>query len=251
MFIGGLFPGALMILAMALVGIIYSVRKKIPRETFQLKEAVSSLKISIWEILLPVIILGFYFGGLTTLVESGAVAVVYILIVELVVTRDIKIKGLSHIIKKCIPIIGGVLSIIAIAKALSYFMVDAQIPVKLAEWAQANIGSKYLFLLLLNLCLLVTGFFMDIFSAILVVVPLIIPLGHVFQIHPVHLGIIFLANMELGYLTPPVGLNLFLASYRFEQPMHKVYRSIILFFFIQLISVLMITYIPVLSTWHL
>ncbi|MBD3413833.1 MAG: TRAP transporter large permease subunit [Candidatus Aminicenantes bacterium] len=251
MFIGGLFPGALMILAMAVVGIVYSVKKKIPRESFQFKEALSSLKTSIWEILLPVIILVFYFGGITTLVESGAVAVVYILIVELVITRDIKIKGLSNIIKKCIPIIGGVLTIIAIAKALSYFMVDAQIPVKLAEWAQSNIGSKYLFLLLLNLCLLVTGFFMDIFSAILVIVPLIIPLGQVFQIHPVHLGIIFLANMELGYLTPPVGLNLFLASYRFEEPMQKVYRSILLFFFIQLISVLMITYIPILSTWHL
>ncbi len=251
MFIGGLLPGSLMILAMILVGVLYSVRKNIPRETFKIKEAARSIKISFWEILLPVIILGFYFGGLTTLVESGAVAVLYILIVELAITRDIKIKSLSGIIKKSIPIIGGVLSIIAIAKALSYFMVDAQIPVKLAEWAQANIGSKYLFLLLLNLCLLITGFFMDIFSAILVVVPLIIPLGQVFQIHPVHLGIIFLANMELGYLTPPVGLNLFLASYRFEEPMERVYRSIILFFFIQLISVLLITYMPFLSTWHL
>jgi C4-dicarboxylate transporter, DctM subunit len=251
MFIGGLLPGALMILAMALVGVVYSVTKKIPREPFKLKQAARSLKISIWEILLPVIILGSYFGGLTTLVETGAVAVVYILIVELIITRDIKIKGLSNIIKKCIPIIGGVLSIIAIAKALSYYMVDAEIPVHLADWAQANIGSKYIFLLVLNLCLLITGFFMDIFSAILVIVPLIIPLGQVFQIHPVHLGIIFLANMELGYLTPPVGLNLFLASYRFEEPMQKIYRSILLFFFIQLISVLMITYIPILSTWHL
>jgi len=148
MFIGGLLPGSLMILAMALVGIMYSYKKKIPKEPFKIKEAVKSLKISIWEILLPVIILGSYFGGLTTLVESGAVAVIYILIVELVITKDIKIKGLSSIIKKCIPIIGGVLSIIAIAKALSYYMVDAQIPMKLADWAQVHIGSKYIFLLL-------------------------------------------------------------------------------------------------------
>jgi len=132
-----------------------------------------------------------------------------------VTARKIFHKGLSSIIKKCIPIIGGVLSIIAIAKALSYYMADAQLPMKLA------------------------------------IVPLIIPLGHVFQIHPVHLGIIFLVNMELGYLTPPVGLNLFLASYRFEEPMQKIYRSILLFFFIQLVSVLMITYLPLLSTWHL
>jgi len=248
MFIGGILPGILMILVMAIVGVLYARHSKVKKETFQARQVLGSIKSAIWEILLPVIILLFYFGGITTLVESSAVAVIYILIVELLIHRDIRIRDLSRIIQKCIPIIGGVLIILALAKALSFFMVDAQVPLKLTEWVQENIHSKYLFLLLLNIGLLITGCFMDIYSAILVVVPLIIPLGDLFQIHPVHLGIIFLANMELGYLTPPVGLNLFLASYRFKSPVQKIYRNILLFFFIQLVSVLLITYLPFFST---
>lgn len=251
MFIGGILPGILMVLIMVIVGVIYSVKKNIKREVFLFKKMFTSIKGAIWEIMLPVIILTFYFGGITTLVESSAVAVIYILIVELLIHRDIKIKDLSRIIQKCIPIIGGILIILALAKALSFYMVDAQIPLKLTDWVQNNISSKFLFLLLLNIGLLITGCFMDIYSAILVVVPLIIPLGNLFQIHPVHLGIIFLANMELGYLTPPVGLNLFLASYRFKLPVQKIYKNILLFFFIQLISVLLITYIPFFSTLFL
>ena len=163
-------------------------------------------------------------------------------------SKSMKIRDLPGIISKSVPIIGGILIILSLAKGLSYYIVDAEVPMKLAEWVQANIQSKYVFLLILNFALLVTGCFMDIFSAIMVVVPLILPLGNLFGIHPVHLGIIFLANMELGYLTPPVGLNLFLASYRFNEPMGKIYRDVLPFFFIQLISVLLITYLPVLST---
>jgi C4-dicarboxylate transporter DctM subunit len=149
---------------------------------------------------------------------------------------------------KSIPIIGGVLIILSLANGLKYYIVDAQVPIRLTEWVQASITSKYVFLLLLNIGLLITGCLMDIFSAIMVVVPLIIPLGNVFGIHPVHLGIIFLANMELGYLTPPVGLNLFLASYRFNEPMGKLYKDVFPFFLIQLVAVLLITYVPFLST---
>ena len=139
------------------------------------------------------------------------------MIVEVVIHRDIKIRELSQVLLKCMPIIGGVLAILALAKGLSYYIVDAEIPMQLTAWVQATIRSKYVFLLLLNIALLITGCFMDIFSAIMVVVPLIIPLGNLFGIHPVHLGIIFLANMELGYLTPPVGLNLYLASYTIQR----------------------------------
>ncbi len=138
--------------------------------------------------------------------------------------------------------------ILSLAKGLSYYIVDAEVPMKLTEWVQASISSKYVFLLLLNFGLLITGCLMDIFSAIMVVVPLIIPLGSIFGIHPVHLGIIFLANMELGYMTPPVGLNLFLASYRFNEPMGKLYKDVLPFFFIQLAAVLLITYLPFLTT---
>ena len=141
-----------------------------------------------------------------------------------------------------------VLIILALANGLSYYIIDAQIPTKLAAWVESAIASKYVFLLLLNLALLVVGCFMDIYSAILVVVPLIIPLGNLYGIHPVHLGIIFLANLELGYLTPPVGLNLFLASYRFNEPMPKVYRDVLVFLAIMLGAVLLITYVPLLTT---
>jgi C4-dicarboxylate transporter DctM subunit len=237
-----------MVLAVVAFGIVFAVRNKMEREPFKLKEALVSVKESIWEILLPVVILVSFFGCLTTLVESAAIAVIYSLIIEVFVNRDIKIKNLSGVVLKSVPIIGGVLIILAMANALSYYIIDAQIPLQLTSWVKASIGSKYIFLFLLNIALLITGCFMDIFSAILVVVPLIIPLGNVFGIHPVHLGIIFLANMELGYLTPPVGLNLFLASYRFEEPLAKIYKSVLPFFLIQLAAVLLITYIPFLST---
>jgi len=201
-----------------------------------------------WEILLPIVIVSAYFGGLTTLVESAAIALVYSFVIEVFIHRDIEFKKVPEIFIKAVVIIGGILIILSVAKGLSYFIVDAQIPMQLSEWVQANISSKYVFLLLLNLALLATGCLMDIFSAIMVVVPLIIPLASLFGIHPVHLGIIFLANMELGYMTPPVGLNLFLASYRFNEPMGKLYKDVLTFFFIQLIAVLLITYIPLLST---
>ena len=207
MFVGGVAPGIILVLAMILFGIIFAKKNKVPRERFVFKEAAAAIKDSFWEILLPVIIVWGYFGGITTLVESGAVAVIYAIIVEVFIHRDIKIRELPQVLLKCMPIIGGVLAILALAKGLSYYIVDAEIPMQLTAWVQSTISSKYVFLLLLNIALLITGCFMDIFSAIMVVVPLIIPLGNLFGIHPVHLGIIFLANMELGYLTPPVGLE--------------------------------------------
>lgn len=251
MFVGGLIPGFIMIVALAIFSIRYAGKKNVVKEPFNIKESLLAIKGAIWEILLPVIILLFFFGGITTLVESAAIAVLYSLIVEVFIKRDLKIRDLSGVMLKAIPIIGGVLVILAVAKGLSYYTVDAEIPMRLTAWVKANIASKYVFLLLLNIALLITGMFMDIFSAIMVVVPLIIPLGNIFGIHPVHLGIIFLANMELGYLTPPVGLNLFLSSYRFEVPMTRIYKDVIPFFLIMLITVLLITYVPFLTTFLL
>lgn len=248
MFVGGVFPGIIMVLVMAVFGILFARRHQVPRERFALKEALAATRAAFWEILLPVIIVWGYFGGITTLVESGAVAVIYSLIVEVFIHRDIKPRDLSAVMLKCMPIIGGVLAILALAKGLSYYIVDAEIPMQLTAWVQATIHSKYVFLLLLNVALLITGCFMDIFSAIMVVVPLIIPLGNLFGIHPVHLGIIFLANMELGYLTPPVGMNLYLASYTFNEPMGKISRIVLPFLLIQLAAVLLITYVPFIST---
>jgi len=248
MFLGGIIPGFFLVLSMVIFSIIYATKKKIPREPFKIKEAVSSMGNAIWEILLPVVIVAAYFGGLTTLVESAAIALLYALVVEVIIHRDLKIKDLPAVIAKGIPIIGGVMIILSLANGLSYFIIDAEIPMKLTAWVQANISSKYVFLLLLNVALLITGCFLDIFSAIMVVVPLIIPLGNLFGIHPVHLGIIFLANLELGYLTPPVGLNLYLAAYRFNEPLGKIYRDVFPFLLLQLVTVLLITYLPILST---
>lgn len=248
MFIGGLIPGTLMVLTVSILGIFSAKKHNVERKKFSLEEAISSLKNSIWEIMLPVIILLTFFGGYTTLVETGAVAVVYTLFTQVFVHKDLSVSKLYGVLLKVIPITGGVLIILAVAKGLSYYIVDAEIPMLLTEWTKEHIHSKFVFLILLNIALLITGCFMDIFSAIIVVVPLIIPLGEAFGIHPVHLGIIFLANLELGYLTPPVGLNLFLAAFRFEEPLLKIYKDVIPFLVALVIAVLLITYIPALTT---
>ncbi|UCG00211.1 MAG: TRAP transporter large permease subunit [Spirochaetaceae bacterium] len=248
MFVGGIIPGLLMVLTICGIGVFTAVTHKVKPVPFQIKEAALAIKDSFWEILLPVIILLGYFGGLFTLVETGAVAVIYALIIEVGIHRDLSFKDLPRVMLKCIPIVGGVLIILAAAKGLSYYLVDAEVPMRLSAWVQANISSKYVFLILLNLALLITGCLMDIFSAILVVVPLIIPMGAAFGIEPVHLGVIFLANLGVGYLTPPVGLNLFLAAYRFNQPLVRIYRNVIPFFLALLAVVLLITYVPWFST---
>jgi len=248
MFIGGIIPGFLMVFILSGFGIVIAIKSKIPRTPFKALLVLSSLKESLWEIMLPLIILVFYFGGLTTIVETGAIAVLYALIIEVVIQKDIKYRDIISVFLKSIPIIGGILIILASSRGLSYYIIDAEIPVKLTYWVEAHISSKYVFLILLNIALLITGSLMDIFSAIMVIVPLMLPLGAVFGIHPVHLGIIFLANLELGYLTPPVGLNLFLASYRFDEPLSAIYKKVIPFFFMLLFIVLLITYVPWLST---
>jgi len=250
-FVGGILPGLLTVTALSTAGVVTALKSKtktMPYRTFRVKEAVKAVRESIWDILLPFIILISFFGGITTLVETGAIAVVYTLIIQVFIHRDIKLKGLPAVFLKTVPIIGGVLVILAVAKGLSYYIIDVEIPVRLSLWVEANIHSKYIFLILLNITLLITGCLMDVFSAIVVVVPLIIPLAGIYNIHPVHLGIIFLANLGLGYLTPPVGLNLFLASYRFEKPMSEIYRNVFPFFLILLVTVLLITYVPWLST---
>jgi tripartite ATP-independent transporter DctM subunit len=248
MFVGGILPGLVMVLTICGIGIFTAVTHKVRPVPFQIKEAALAIKDSFWEILLPVIILLGYFLGITTLVETGAVAVIYALLIELAIHRDLSLRDLPQVMLKCIPIVGGVLIILAAAKGLSYYLVDAEVPMRLSSWVQENISSKYVFLILLNLALLITGCLMDIFSAILVVVPLIIPMGEAFGIHPVHLGVIFLANLGVGYLTPPVGLNLFLAAYRFNQPLVKIYRNVIPFFLALLAVVFLITYVPWFST---
>jgi tripartite ATP-independent transporter DctM subunit len=248
-FTGALIPGIILVLAMIAAGIFASVKIKIPVETFDAKKALHSLKESYLEILLPVILVLGYFTGLITLVEASALSVVYVIIVEVFINKDIAVTGIPKVFSKAVPIIGGVLAILAMAKALSYAIIDSGLPEDFAFWMQSAVKSKYIFLLLLNLALLVVGCLMDIFSAILVVLPLIVPLGHAYGINPIHLGIIFIMNLEVGFLTPPVGLNLFLASYRFEKPFAQICRNVLPFLLVQFAIVLLITYLPWLSTW--
>ncbi|MDR2073351.1 MAG: TRAP transporter large permease subunit [Spirochaetaceae bacterium] len=248
LFLGALIPGLLLVLATIIFGLAASVKNKIPVERFSLKKAAGGLRQSFLEILLPFILIAGYFSGILSLVELSAVAVAYVAVVEMLVHREITVRELVKVFSKSIPIIGGILSILALAQALSYYIVDSRIPEFFAQWMQHTISSKWLFLLLLNLALLVTGCLVDIFSAIMIILPLIFPLGAAYGIDPVHLGVIFLINMEAGFLTPPVGLNLFLASYRFEKPFTVTSRYVLPFLAIQIVVVLVVTYIPLLTT---
>ena len=256
LFVGGFVPGVLMVLALAALGIFQALRRRTgtapgrggERPRFHLRPALKAARGAAWELALPVVVVALYFGGITSLVETAAAATIYVLLVETVVHRDIPLRTVPRVLAKCTPIIGGVMIILALAKGLSYFMVDAEVPTSLAAWVSGAISSPLLFLILLNLTLLVAGALMDIFSAIVVLAPLLIPLGVSYGIHPVHLGIIFLANLELGYLTPPVGINLFLASYRFDQDLVSVYRTVVPFLLVLLVVVLVITYAPFLTT---
>ena len=247
-FAGGIFPGLLLIGSLSVYAIFKGKPKNSTKIPFDIKELLISLKLAIWEVLLPVIILFLYFSGRATLIETGVIAVIYMTIVNLIIHKDFTIMQFPNILLKAAPIAGAVLIILASAKGLSYYIVDAQIPSMLTAWFQENIHSKWLFLLILNVALLITGFFMDIFSAIIVVVPLILPISRAFGIDPIHLGIIFLANLELGYLTPPVGLNLFLSALRFKKPLLYIYKSTIPFLIIMIITVLIITYVPWLTS---
>jgi len=238
----------LMVLAMVGYGVIYSIRHRVPVEVFSWRKTASAAKASIWEILLPVILVTGYFTGLLSIVETAAVAVLYTVVIEVLVNRDISLKGLPRVILKGVPIIGGVLALLASSQALSYFIIDSAVPQALTKWVQAYVTSPYLFILILDVALLVAGSLMDIFSAILVLLPLIGPLGAAYGINPVHLGIIFLVNMEVGFLLPPIGLNLFLASYRFQRPYLEISRNVLPFLFIQIAVVLIVSYVPFFTT---
>jgi len=250
LFLAGVIPGLLLLAAVSIYAWYRSSHMDIKKLPFDKQAAWQAIKASKWEILIPVIALGGIFGGLMTLVETGAVVVVYILLVGTLIHRDIKLKG--HFLAICVKsatLLGGILIILSVSMGLTNYLVDAEIPTRASEWVAANIDSKITFLLLLNLFLLIVGCLMDIFSAIMVVVPIIIPMAAVFGVHPLHLGIIFLANLELGYLTPPVGMNLFLSAIRFERPLSKVYKDTLPFFLLLLVMVLIITYVPDIVLW--
>ncbi len=249
LFIGGIIPGLLLVALIAGWGMREGLITGAGRTAFDGAIARRSLWLAKWELMLPVFLLVAILGGFATVVEASALAAVYALFAQRFVHRDLTLTGdLPRVLRNCVVLIGGVLIILSVAMGLTNYLVDAQVPDQLVEWAQVHIQSPLVFLLLLNVFLLLVGCLMDIFSAIVVVVPLIVPLGLAFGIDPIHLGIIFVANLELGYLTPPVGLNLFLASYRFERPLLAIYRAAVPMLIILAFGVLLITYVPWLTT---
>ncbi len=249
MFLGGLGPGLLLVAMAAGLGIRLGPKEEAGPPAFDRGEAGRAIWAAKWELLLPVVALVALFGGFATPVESAAVTALYAFVVETFVYHDFKrAREIPRVMADCGLLVGGVLLILGVALGFSNYLIDAQIPTHAAEWVTGAVKSKYAFLLAVNLCLLVVGCVMDVYSAIVVVVPLIVPLGLAYGIDPIHLGIIFLANMELGLLTPTVGINIFLSSYRFGKPVLQVSRAVIPMQCMLVIGVLLITYLPPLTT---
>ncbi len=250
LFVGGLLPGFILVVSVAGWAAYRGWRLGAKQEPFHLRNAISALWEAKWEILLPIVVLGGIFGGYTTLVEAAAVTVFYAFVVECFIFKDLSIFGdLPHVFVESATLVGGFMIILGVALGFTNYLVIAEVPTRALDWVQAHVESKIVFLLALNVFLIVVGALMDIYSAILVIVPLITPMAAAYGIDPVHLGIIFLANMELGYLMPPMGENLFLSSYRFDQPLTEVYRSTLPYVVILLMVVLLITYVPALTLW--
>jgi tripartite ATP-independent transporter DctM subunit len=248
LFIGGIVPGLLMLALLAALGVREAVKMGATRSPFAVGEMGTALWDAKWEMLLPIVVLWALLGGYATTSECAALAALYALIVQRFVHRDLPtFADVVRVAGDCVALVGGVLIILAVAVGLTNYLVNAQIPTLLIEWTQANVQSKALFLLALNVFLLLVGTVMDIFSAIVVVVPLIVPLAQAYEVSYVHLGIIFIANLELGYLHPPLGLNLLLASYRFKKPVLEVTWATLPMLGILAAGVLLITYVPSLT----
>jgi tripartite ATP-independent transporter DctM subunit len=250
LFIAGVIPGMLMIFLLSIYS-VHSMRKVHTRtEPFSWNTAWKATKAAAWEIPLPFIILIGIYTGIFTVTEAAAVTAFYVLVIEVFIYKDVKLRHeLPKVMRDSMILVGGILVILSAALGLANYMIDAEIPMQILDWMKELITSKLAFLLVLNIFLLIVGALMDIFSAIMVVVPLIVPIAANFGVDPVHLGIIFLANLGIGYSTPPVGMNLFIASFRFEKPVLKLYGATIPFLVILLLALLLITYIPDLSLW--
>ncbi len=247
LFRAGLLPGLMMLLLLSVWSIWANRNTPLAGSEFSWSESGAALRESIWEILLPVIILGGIYSGYFAVSEAAAVSVLYVLIVEMLIHREIKPVQLPGIMRESMTLVGGVLIILGVSLASTNYLIDAEVPAKLFSFMKSHVDSKLTFLILLNVFLLMLGMLLDIFSALVIMIPLILPIADGYGIHPVHLGIIFLANMQIGYFTPPVGMNLFIASYRFNKPIIDLYLATLPFMAILLIAVLIITYWPYLS----
>ena len=249
LFIGGLLPGIVMVLLVAAYGVTVGVRSGAPRQAFRPGEALRSLWEAKWDLGLPTLVVVSIAGGYATVVEASALAAAYSLVVELLVFRQLSpLEDLPRVLLHAATLVGAVLILLGVALGLTSWFVDAEIPTRLVDWMTAHVKSPALFLLALNVVLLVLGSVLEIYSAIVVLAPLVAPLGKAYGIDPVHLGVVFLANLELGFLFPPMGLNLFLSAQRFQKPLPYVYRRALPFLVIMSVGVLLITYLPAMTT---
>jgi len=248
LFMAGLIPGLLMVGIPCLFSVYMGKKWKLDTPVFSFREFFSSLKSAAWELPIPFFIIAGIYSGFSTATEAAALTAVYVFSIKTLVFRELSLKrDLPRIMTESMKMVGGIMIILGAALGFTNYLVDAFIPMKILTFMEGMVQSKLGFLLILNLFLIAVGCMMDIFSAILVVVPLIVPLASRFGIDPVHLGIIFLANLGIGYNTPPVGLNLFIASSRFERPIVQVYRATLPFLLLLLFTLLLITYWPALS----
>ncbi len=247
LFIAGALPALLMITLLSAYSLWSNRHQNIQLQEFDTGRLKAALWEAKWEIPLPFIVLFGIYGGFFAVSETAAVAALYVIVVEMFIYREIPFRQVPALLQKSMMMVGGIILILAVSLALTNFMIDAQVPDRLFAMIQERVSSKLGFLILLNIFLLVLGAFLDIFSAIVIIVPLILPIAISYGVHPVHLGIIFLANMQIGYFTPPVGMNLFIASYRFKKPVTELYKACIPFMLVLLFALLLITYVPALS----
>jgi tripartite ATP-independent transporter DctM subunit len=247
LFLAGLLPGILFVVMLSAFSIQKAVVSDVPRARFLLGELLKALKGSIWELPLPIIVLGGIYSGYFAISEAAAITVAYVLLVEVVIYHDIKWRALPQIMRKSMVLVGGLLIILGAALGLTNYLIDEEVPMQILNFFRANIASPTLFLVVLNFFLLAVGCTMGIFSALTVVVPLVTPIALAYGINPIHLGIIFLANLEIGASIPPLGINLFISSIRFDRPVLKLYLASLPFIAIYLLGLAIITYVPWLS----
>ena len=247
LFLAGILPGFAMLAMLAGWSIWVNRKNRKPLSSFSLKEVGGALRETMWELPLPVVVLGGIYSGFLAVSEAAAVTALYVFFVEVIVHREIRFTDLPRVIRESMVLVGGILIILGVSLASTNYMIEAEVPQQLLKLVADLVSSPTSFLILLLIFLLILGAILDIFSAIVLVVPLILPIAAGFGVNEVHLGIVFLAAMQLGYLTPPVGLNLFIASYRFEKPIMHVYSATFPFLIILMLSVILITFLPELS----
>lgn len=247
LFVAGLMPAALMLIMLSVWSWWIHRGKNIAMQKFTTQELKSALWAARWEIPLPALVIGGIYGGFFAVSETAAVILLYVFIVEVFIYKEISLSQLPVVIRQAVAMVGGIILILGVSLALTNVLIDAEIPTKAFELVQSYIESKWAFLIFLTVFLLILGAILDIFSAIVIMVPILLPIAVAYGIHPVHLGIIFLANMQIGYFTPPVGMNLFIASYRFGKPITELYRAALPFMGVLILALLLITYIPWLS----